>query len=156
MSTSTDLNNSPSILLPGLRNLAEKLQEAAQALIEFSQANPATNHNSENRSGSPEPATKNAVQSFEVRSYEIAHYILRDEQELLKITNSDELFDVLNKVYDHFYCIATLMKHYGQEQEACGVDLNNIAGVLALPLEWLERLSSTFNGFELVHHMKAE
>ena len=71
MSTSTDLNNSPSILLPGLRNLAEKLQEAAQALIEFSQANPATNHNSENRSGSPEPATKNAVQSFEVRSYEI-------------------------------------------------------------------------------------
>ncbi len=104
----------------------------------------------------PEPASKNDDKPFEIRSYELPYYILHDEQQLLKIADSDELVDVLNKAYDLFYCIASLMKHFGQEEEVCGVDLNNIAQVLSLPLDWLERLSSTLSGFELIHHMKTE
>lgn len=93
---------------------------------------------------------------FEIRSYELPDYILRDERELLKKSNSEDLREVMNKIYGHIYCIVNLMSLFPAEEAMDGVLVNEVADILLVPLDWLEQLCSTFVGFRLVHHMKTE
>lgn len=81
---------------------------------------------------------------------------MRDEQDLLKKTNSHDLHHVLNKIYGHINSIAHLMQQYTAEEEMSGVIVNDLAEVLSVPLDWLELFCSIITGFRLVHHMKTE
>ena len=140
--------------LPDLADLAEKLQETAQALLASCQR-PSEYDDSDEPEGSAESAS-DLKPPFEIRSYEIPDFILRDEQDLLKKSNSEDLHEVLNKVYGHIYCIANLMSLFPAEETMDGVLVNEVADVLLVPLDWLEQLCSTFVGFRLVHHMKTD
>ena len=95
MASSAHLTSSPPPIFPDFTTLAERLQETAHALLEFSRAHPvAEREDAEDAQAPPEPASKNATTPFEIRSYKIPNYILHDEQELLKITDTDGLLDV--------------------------------------------------------------
>ena len=135
--------------------LAEKLQETAQALLAVCQ-NQGEHDDSYDSEVSPESPPGDLKPPFEIRSYEIPHYILRDEQDLLKKTNAHDLHDALNKVYAHINSIVSLMQQYAADEEMSGVIVNDLAEVLSVPLDWLEQLCSTVVGFRLVHHMKTE
>lgn len=141
--------------LPDFAALAEKLQETAQALLAVCQ-----NQGGYDDSDESEVCTKSPADDlkppFEIRSYEIPDYSLRDEQDLLKKTNAHDLHDALNKIYGHINSIAHLMHQYAAEEEMSGVIVNDLAEVLSVPLDWLELLCSTITGFRLVHHMKTE
>lgn len=141
--------------LPDFAALAEKLQETAQALLAVCQ-NQGEYDDSDESEVCPESATGDLKPPFEIRSYEIPHYILRDEQDLLKKTNAHDLHDALNKVYGHFNSIVHLMQQYAAEEEISGFIVNELAEVLSVPLDWLEQFCSTITGFRLVHHMKTE
>lgn len=141
--------------LPDVTALAQKLQETAEALWALSRSQ--GDHDDSNESEvCPESTTDNLKPPFEIRSYEIPHYILRDEQDLLKKTNAHDLHDALNKVYAHINSIAHLMQQYTADGEMSGVIVNDLAEVLSVPLDWLELFCSTITGFRLMHHMKTE
>ena len=141
--------------IPDLTFLAEKLQETAEALLAVCQNQ--GNHDDSNESEvCPKSADGDLKPPFEIRSYEIPHYILRDEQDLLKKTNAHDLHDALNKVYAHINSIVNLMQQYAADEEMSGVIVNDLAQVLSVPLDWLEMFCSTITGFRLVHHMKTE
>ena len=139
--------------LPDFTSLAQKLQETAEALLAISQISA---NESDEQNASPESAANDLKPPFEIRSYEIPDYILRDEQDLLKKTNAHDLHDALNKVYGHLNSIAHLMQQYASDEEMSGVIVNDLAEVLSVPLDWLELFCSTITGFRLVHHMKTE
>lgn len=139
--------------LPDFTSLAQKLQETAEALRAINQS---TANAPDGRTTSPESDSGDLEPPFEIRSYEIPDYILRDEQDLLKKTNSHDLHDALNKVYGHLNSIAHLMQQYASDEEMSGVIVNDLAEVLSVPLDWLELFCSTITGFRLVHHMKTE
>lgn len=141
--------------LPDFAALAEKLQETAQALLAVCQ-NQGNHDDSDESKVCPESAAGDLKPPFEIRSYEIPDYILRDEQDLLKKTNAHDLHDALNKVYAHINSIVSLMQQYAADEEMSGVIVNDLAEVLSVPLDWLEQLCSTVVGFRLVHHMKTE
>ena len=145
--------SSPNI--PDLTALAEKLQETAQALLAVCQ-NQRVHDDSDESEVCPESVADDLKPPFEIRSYEIPDYILRDEQDLLKKTNAHDLHDALNKVYGHLNSIAHLMQQYASDEEMSGVIVNDLAEVLSVPLDWLEMFCSTITGFRLVHHMKTE
>lgn len=113
-------------------------------------------HDEDKDETDPADSSPGTAPLCEIRSYELPHYILRDERELLTITDSAELPDVLNKIHDHFACVVGLMKHFNQEENVCDIDLNNIAELLSPSFDWLERLCDTFSGFQLVRRMKTE
>lgn len=83
----------------------------------------------------PESVADDLKPPFEIRSCEIPDYILRDEQDLLKKTNSHDLHDALNKVYAYFNSIAHLMQQYAAEEEMSGVIVNDLAEVLSVSLD---------------------
>ena len=139
-------NTSQGPGLPDFTELAEKLQEAARALLAVS-GKPGAAFGVNEAEAPPERAPGGSEPSFVICSYEIPDYILRDEQELLEASDSEELLDVLNKVYDHIFCVASLMKNIDQEVDVSGVDIRNIADVLSLPLERLERCCEMFLNF---------
>lgn len=156
MSQAVYSNQPPSSLQrPDFVTLAEKLQETAQALLAVCQ-NQGDHDDFDESEVCPEPAAGDLKPPFEIRSYEIPHYILRDEQDLLKKTNAHDLHDALNKVYAHINSIVSLMQQYAADEEMSGVIVNDLAEVLSVPLDWLEQLCSTVVGFRLVHHMKTE
>ena len=147
---SHSLHQSPSGQnFPEFSDLAEKLQETAKALLAMSQS-------SANDESMASSGTSDLKPPFEIRSYEIPDYILRDEQALLTKTNAHDLHDALNKVYGHLNSIAHLMQQYASDEEMSGVIVNDLAEVLSVPLDWLEMFCSTITGFRLVHHMKTE
>lgn len=163
--SSQQQNSYLTLPLSDFTTLAEKLQAAAQALLEFgSTRQAAAQDTAGDESTPPETAPKLAPESssdrpasaYEVRTYRLPQYILRDERKLLDMTSADELLDVLHKAYGHLHGIAILMKQYHPEENLCGFELNDIAEALSLPLHWLDSLSSVLSGFELVHHVKAE
>ena len=145
----------PSRHPSNLENIAEKLNEAAQALLDIC-------HHPNDSAGSDEPEASLQFGScdlkppFEIRSYAIPDYILRDEQDLLTKTNAHDLHDALNKVYGHINSVVHLMQQYAAEEEMDGVIVNDLAEVLSVPLDWLELFCSTITGFRLVHHIKTE
>lgn len=148
-----EFSSSPQ--LPDFAALAEKLQETAQALLAVCQ-NQGDHDDSDESEVRPESTVNDLKPPFEIRSYEIPDYILRDEQDLLKKTNAHDLHDALNKVYGHLNSIAHLMQQYASDEEMSGVIVNDLAEVLSVPLDWLEMFCSTITGFRLVHHMKTE
>lgn len=99
---------SPSPQLPDFAALAEKLQETAQALLAVCYVQGDHDDSNESKVCS-ESANDDLKPPVEIRSYEIPHYILRDEQDLLKKTNAHDLHDALNKVYAHINSIVSLM-----------------------------------------------
>ena len=137
-----------------LTSLAEKLQETAHALLASYQKS-RKHDDSDGAEGSAE-SSSDIKPPFEIRSYELPDYILRDERELLKKSNSEDLREVMNKIYGHIYCIVNLMSLFPAEEAMDGVLVNEVADILLVPLDWLEQLCSTFVGFRLVHHMKTE
>lgn len=141
--------------LPDFTALAEKLQETAQALLAVCQ-NSCDHDDSDESKVYPEFTAGDLKPPFEIRSYEIPDYILRDEQDLLKKTNAHDLHDALNKVYGHINSIVNLMQQYAADEEMSGIIVNDLAEVLSVPLDWLEMFCSTITGFRLVHHMKTE
>ncbi len=149
----------PSPTLPDLTALAEKLQETAQALLAVCQT-PGTCSGQDEAKAPPKSAAKdkNSKPPYEIRSYKIPDYILRDEQDLLEENDAKDLPELLNRVYDHISCIVTLMKHFDQEEEISGFHLSKLAETLLLPLAWLEELCTLFVGFRPVpvSHMKTE
>lgn len=146
---------SPHPQLPDFVALAEKLQETAQALLAVCQNQ--QEHDDTNESEvCPESPADDLKPPVEIRSYEIPGYALRDEQDLLKKTNSHDLHHVLNKIYGHINSIAHLMQQYAADEEMSGVIVNDLAEVLSVPLDWLELFCSIITGFRLVHHMKTE
>lgn len=153
--SSVHIEQPPSPNIPDLTALAEKLQETAQALLVVYQ-NSGDHDDSNESEVSPESGSGDLKPPFEIRSYEIPDYILRDEQDLLKKTNAHDLHDALNKVYGHLNSIAHLMQQYASDEEMSGVIVNDLAEVLSVPLDWLELFCSTITGFRLVHHMKTE
>lgn len=153
--SSVHIEQPPSPNTPDLSALAEKLLEIAQALLAASQSS-GDHDDSDESEVCPESAAGDLKPPFEIRSYEIPDYILRDEQELLIKTNSHDLHDALNKVYGHLNSIAHLMQQYASDEEMSGVIVNDLAEVLSVPLDWLEMFCSTITGFRLVHHMKTE
>lgn len=146
---------SPNPPLPDFVALAEKLQEAAQALLIVCQ-NQGDHDDSDEWEVCTESPADDLKPPFEIRSYELPDYTLRDEQDLLKKTNSHDLHDALNKIYGHINSIAHLMQQYAAQEEMSGVIVNDLAEVLSVPLDWLELFCSTITGFRLVHHMKTE
>lgn len=140
-------------IIPDFTSLAQKLQETAEALLAVSQG---STNDSDESEVSLESASCDLKPPFEIRSYEIPDYTLRDEQDLLKKTNAHDLHDALNKVYGHLNSIAHLMQQYASDEEMSGVIVNDLAEVLSVPLDWLELFCSTITGFRLVHHMKTE
>lgn len=154
-SSSVHIEQPPRPNIPDLTALAEKLQEAAQTLFAFSQ-NQAYHNNSDESEVCSESSVNEIKPPFEIRSYEIPDYILRDEQDLLTKTNAHDLHDALNKVYGHINSVVHLMQQYSTEEEMDGVIVNDLAEVLLVPLDWLELFCSTITGFRLVHHMKTE
>lgn len=151
--TNQNLSSSPDF--PDFAALAEKLQETAQALFALCQ-NPSEHDDFDEPEVCPEFSAGDLKPPFEIRSYEIPDYILRDEQDLLKKTNAHDLHDALNKVYGHINSIVNLMQQYAADEEMSGVIVNDLAQVLSVPLDWLEMFCSTITGFRLVHHMKTE
>lgn len=152
---SVHIEQPPSSNIPDLTALAERLQEAAQALLTACQ-NQGCHDASDESEVCPESPADDLKPPFEIRSYELPDYTLRDEQDLLKKTNSQDLHDALNKIYGHINSIAHLMQQYASEEEMSGVIVNDLAEVLSVPLDWLELFCSTITGFRLVHHMKTE
>lgn len=146
---------SPNPQLPDFVALAEKLQETAQALLAACQ-NQEEHDDTDEWEVCPESPADDLKPPVEIRSYEIPGYALRDEQDLLKKTNSHDLHHVLNKIYGHINSIAHLMQQYTAEEEMSGVIVNDLAEVLPVPLDWLELFCSIITGFRLVHHMKTE
>lgn len=147
---STQCLSSP---LPDFQDLAQKLQETAEALLTFSKS-PASDSNESELV--PQSDFGDLKPPFEIRSYEIPDYILRDEQDLLTKTNAHDLHDALNKVYGHINSVVHLMQQYASEEEMDGIIVNDLAEVLLVPLDWLELICSTITDFRLVHHMKTE
>lgn len=167
--SSEQQNSYLTLPLSDFTTLAHKLQEASQALLEFGTTREvAARDPAEAESAPPEFAPKAASKpasgqpseqaelAYEVRTYRLPRYILRDERKLLEMTDADELSDVLHKAYGHLNCIAVLMKNYNPEENLCGFELNDIAEALELPLGWLDSLFSTLCGYELIHQVKAE
>lgn len=155
LSKNTPDSNFHSSPIPDLAALAEKLQEAAQALLAVCQ-NQGDHDDSDESEACPESPADDLKPPFEIRSYEIPDYILRDEQDLLAKTNAHDLHDALNKVYGHINSVVHLMQQYSAEEEMDGLIVNDLAEVLLVPLDWLELICSTITGFRLVHHMKTE
>lgn len=156
MSQAVYSNQPPSSLQrPDFVTLAEKLQETAQALLAVCQ-NQGDHDDSDESEIYPESSANDLKPPFEIRSYEMPDYTLRDEQDILKKTNVHDLHDALNKIYGHINSIAHLMQQYASDEEMSGVIVNDLAEVLSVPLDWLELFCSTITGFQLVHHLKTE
>lgn len=149
----------PSPTLPDLTALAEKLQETAQALLAVRQSPGACSGSNEAKAPPKSAARdKDSKPPYEIRSYKIPDYILREEQDLLEAYDAKDPLQLLNRVYDHISCIVMLMKHIDREEEISGSHLSNIAETLLQPLAWLEELCCLFVGFRPVpvSHMKTE
>ena len=129
--------------LPEFISIAEKLQEAAQALITFSQA----------------PAVSNAEAVFgassekkphELRTFQIPGFMVAKEREMLELLKAENWQHVLSKTYEQLYTMALLMQHFEADQEIDGFSVQLMGNTLMAPLDTLNRLCSLVADFQPV------
>ena len=140
--------------LPDFIPLAEKLQEAAKALLAFAQsaASPESNavDDTDSESATPEEPP------YQIRSYQLPGFILEEEQTMLKAYKVDDWKELFGKVYEQLYTTAMLMQLVPAEEEIDGFSVQLMAGNLMMPLDMLDKLCSLIADFRLVREMKVE
>lgn len=129
---------------PDLTSLAGKLQEAAQALMAFSQSAQPLPDNEGEQGGMEEPAKKPS----EFRTYRLPWFIVDEEKEMLEVTGARDWQEMFHQTRCQLRTLATLMQHFDVSEEVDGFFLNQIAENIMEPtLDMLDRLCSLVADF---------
>lgn len=136
---------SPSLLpLTDLTNLADKLQETAQALMAFSQAGQSLPDNEGEQGGVEEPSKKPSA----FRTYRLPWFIVDEEKEMLEVTGARDWQEMFHQTRCQLRTLATLMQHFDVSEEVDGFFLNQISETIMEPaLDMLDRLCSLVADF---------
>ena len=116
---------SPGQSLPDFMELAERLQDTAQALLAL---NSPTAKKSDDE---PPPAEGKAPP--EIRSFQIPGFMVAEEKrmlDLLKAGNWQEMFD---KTYEQLYTMALLMQHFEAHEDVDGFSIQLMGNTLMAP-----------------------
>ena len=147
MSTPSQSINHPSpssLPLPDLTNLAEKLQETAQALMAFAQAGQFLPDNESEQGEVEEPVKKPS----EFRTYRLPWFIVDEEKEMLEVTGARDWQEMFHQTRCQLRTLATLMQHFDESEEVDGFFLNQIAENIMEPtLDMLDKLCSLIADF---------
>ena len=133
--------SSPNQDLPDFTELAEKLQEAAQALLALS--SPVIMESDE-----PPPAVEKAPP--EIRSFRIPGYMLAKEKQMLEMLKAENWQEMFDKTYDQLYTLALLMQHFETDEKIDGFSVQQMGNTLMGPLDMLSRLCSLVADFKPV------
>ena len=139
MSTSS----SPNQGLPDFATLAEKLQEAAQALLVLS--SPGTM-----KSDEPPPLPAREKAPSEIRSFRIPGYMVAKEKQMLEMLKAENWQEMFDKTYDQLYTLALLMQHFETDEKIDGFSVQQMGNTLMAPLDMLSRLCSLVADFKPV------
>ena len=120
---------SPDFSCSHFTDLAEKLQQAAQALLAFAakeQPEPAQRDTA--AAASPKAAGPAGEVPHELRCYRVPSYMLKYEEETLAAHKAEDLSGLLDKVHDDLYVTAYLMEHFedGEDIDGFTVQLSTV------------------------------
>lgn len=128
--------------------LAEKLQQAAQALLAFAAKE------------QPEPAERAAANAISPRSvgpaeevpyalrcYRVPSYMLKYEEEALAAHKAKDLSGLLDKVHDDLYVTAYLMEHFDDGEDIDGFTVQLIGDKLQTSVHVLSKVCSVLADF---------
>ena len=139
---------SPDFSCSHFTDLAEKLQQAAQALLAFAakeQPEPAQRDTA--AAASPKAAGPAGEVPHELRCYRVPSYMLKYEEEMLDAHRAKDLSGLLGKVYDNLYVTAYLMEHFGEAEDLDGFTIHLIGSSLQSSLHVLSKVCSVFADF---------
>ena len=143
-SQSINPSSSSPLHFPELANLAEKLQETAQALMAFSKIGQPLPDNENEQGGEDEPIKKPS----EFRTYRLPWFIVDEEKEMLEVTGAQDWQEMFHQIRCQLRTLATLMQHFDEYEEVDGFFLNQIAENIMEPtLDMLDRLCSLIADF---------
>ena len=147
-------NFSSSPNLPDFSELAAKLQDTAQALLAFCRATPNAESAVEDSAivkNSAAESTKAKKRPDETRVYRLPGFIVDEERRMLEAYKAEDWQEMLHIMHCQFQAVATLMRHFDEEEDVNGFFLNQIAESLLLPaLDMLNRLCSLVADFRLL------
>lgn len=126
-----------------INELAEKLQEVAEALLTLGQEDPP-----EPDGEADENAPRPPKEPDQIRCYRVPAYIVKDEQSALKEHKAENLLDFLQKAREEIYITAYLLRNFTDYEYVTGYTLNQIGEHFDRPLAMLNRLCSIFADYK--------
>ncbi len=143
-------SSSPAGEALSLPQLAQKMQELAQALVACVDSLPAADDLSKSVFKAPlAEAIQPEAPQYERRCYHIASSALREEKELLEHYGVDSFAEALFTMYNDLYGIAFLMKRWDYDEDCRGVEVIRLAEHLERLLQPLEKACSVMADFRL-------
>lgn len=133
---------SPHQSLPDFTDLAERLQDMAQALLAI--GSPMTTEPEDE----PPPAQEEAPP--EIRSFHIPGFMVAEERQMLELLKAENWQDMFDKIYEQLYTMALLMQHFEADEEIDGFSIQLMGNTLMAPLDMLSRLCSLVADFKPV------
>ena len=148
---------SPDFSCSHFTDLAEKLQQAAQALLAFAakeQPEPAQRDTAAGREDrdrlvalSPKAAGPAGEVPHELRCYRVPSYMLKYEEETLAAHKAEDLSGLLDKVHDDLYVTAYLMEHFNDGEDIDGFTVQLIGDRLQTSVHVLSKVCSVLADF---------
>ena len=140
--------------LPDSTNLAEKLQETAQALLNFGKT-PETDPLED--SSDPEKFTCPIEEGYrrgefheEYRCFRLPRSIVRREYELLQQHKLEKFSHLVNRVYEEFSATILLMRRLDSGTDLSSYDIYLISQNLSRPLELLDTICSQLADYKMM------
>lgn len=134
--SSSDLPLRPD--LPDFAALSEKLQEVAHALQHAGYAAACKDD--------LDPDKKPAV----YRTYKVSGFMVEEEQKMLERFKAATWQEMFDKVYDHLYTLALLMRNFDAGETLDGFSVQLMGTTLMAPLDMFSRLCSLVAAYRLV------
>lgn len=145
---------------PDLHAIAAMLQEAAQTLHSLGNTPKAdtvkTRGDNEKPSDPIDDAYTRGEFHDELRCFRLPHHIVRQEYALLQQHKKENVFQLLDSVYDDLYTTTLLMRNCDDGAHMSGFELHLISNNLSRPLDLLSYICSQLADFDLVQKTIAQ
>lgn len=139
---------SPDFSCSHFTDLAEKLQQAAQALLAFAaKEQPEPAQRDAAAAASPKAAGPAGEVPHELRCYRVPSYMLKYEEETLAAHKAEDLSGLLDKVHDDLYVTAYLMEHFNDGEDIDGFTVQLIGDRLQTSVHVLSKVCSVLADF---------
>ncbi len=126
-----------------INDLAEKLQEVAEALLALGQEDSSAPDDE-----TDEDAPRLPKEPDQIRCYLVPAYIVKEEQSALNEHKAENLLDFLQKAREEIYITAYLLRNFTDYEDVTGYTLNQIGEHFDRPLAMLNRLCSIFADYK--------
>ena len=125
--------------LETINELADKLQEVAEALLALGHEDPPE---PDDETDEETPGPRPPKEPDQIRCYRVPAFIAKIEQKTLKEYKAENLLDFLQKAREEIFITAFLLRNFADYEDVTGYTLNQIGEHFERPLAMLNRLCS--------------